>query len=160
MPDGGSIESVPAGEAERDPALPSARYLKLSVIDSGRACAGDLAEGGRAVLLDQAGRQGHRPRPVDGPWAGGAARRRAGAVEPGRQGHQRHAVAAGRDRGAEAARRRSRKGQPPATILLVDDDPLIAMRTTEMLEDLGHKVIGANSGLHALDVSGASSRST
>ena len=26
------------------------------------------------------------------------------------------------------------------------------MSTTEMLEDLGHRVIGANSGLHALDI--------
>ena len=37
-------------------------------------------------------------------------------------------------------------------ILFVDDDPLIAMSTTEMLEDLGHHVIGVNSGLHALDI--------
>ena len=37
-------------------------------------------------------------------------------------------------------------------ILFVDDDPLIAMSTTEMLEDLGHRVIGANSGFHALDI--------
>jgi CheY-like chemotaxis protein len=37
-------------------------------------------------------------------------------------------------------------------ILFVDDDPLIAMSTTEMLEDLGHRVIGANSGPHALDI--------
>ena len=36
--------------------------------------------------------------------------------------------------------------------MFVDDDPLIAMSTTEMLEDLGHRVIGANSGLHALDI--------
>jgi CheY-like chemotaxis protein len=39
-----------------------------------------------------------------------------------------------------------------AVILFVDDDPLIAMSTTEMLEDLGHRVIGASSGLHALDI--------
>ena len=39
-----------------------------------------------------------------------------------------------------------------AVILFVDDDPLIAMSTTEMLEDLGHRVIGVNSGLHALDI--------
>ncbi|HEY4204068.1 MAG TPA: ATP-binding protein [Xanthobacteraceae bacterium] len=39
-----------------------------------------------------------------------------------------------------------------AVILFVDDDPLIAMSTYEMLEDLGHRVIGANSGLHALDI--------
>jgi signal transduction histidine kinase/CheY-like chemotaxis protein len=39
-----------------------------------------------------------------------------------------------------------------AVILFVDDDPLIAMSTIEMLEDLGHQVIGANSGRHALDI--------
>lgn len=39
-----------------------------------------------------------------------------------------------------------------AVILFVDDDPLIAMSTTEMLEDLGHQVIGANSARHALDI--------
>ena len=39
-----------------------------------------------------------------------------------------------------------------AVILFVDDDPLIAMSTMEMLEDLGHQVIGASSGLHALDI--------
>jgi CheY-like chemotaxis protein len=37
-----------------------------------------------------------------------------------------------------------------ARILLVDDDVLIAMSTTDMLEDLGHQVIGANSGAGAL----------
>ena len=39
-----------------------------------------------------------------------------------------------------------------AVILFVDDDPLIAMSTVEMLEDLGHQVIGASSGRHALDI--------
>ena len=40
---------------------------------------------------------------------------------------------------------------PRARILLVDDDVLIAMVTTGMLEDLGHEVIEANSGQGALD---------
>ena len=39
-----------------------------------------------------------------------------------------------------------------AVILFVDDDPLIAMSTTEMLEDLGHRVIGVSSARHALDI--------
>lgn len=39
-----------------------------------------------------------------------------------------------------------------ATILLVDDDPLIAMATTMMLEDLGHHVIERHSGPSALEV--------
>jgi PAS domain S-box-containing protein len=40
----------------------------------------------------------------------------------------------------------------PRTILVVDDDPLIAMSTVDMLEDLGHEVIGASSGAQALDI--------
>jgi CheY-like chemotaxis protein len=47
---------------------------------------------------------------------------------------------------------KSQKVNRSAVILFVDDDPLIAMSTTEMLEDLGHRVIGANSGPHALDI--------
>jgi CheY-like chemotaxis protein len=36
--------------------------------------------------------------------------------------------------------------------LVVDDDPLIAMSTVDMLEDLGHIVIEANSGKEALEI--------
>ena len=39
-----------------------------------------------------------------------------------------------------------------ATILLVDDDPLIAMSTVDMLEDLGHKVIETHSPFAALEI--------
>ena len=39
-----------------------------------------------------------------------------------------------------------------ATILMVDDDFLIAMSTVDMLEDLGHEVIEANSGKRAMDI--------
>ena len=35
-------------------------------------------------------------------------------------------------------------------ILLVDDDPLVAMSSVDMLEDLGHEVMEANSGKQAL----------
>jgi signal transduction histidine kinase len=38
------------------------------------------------------------------------------------------------------------------TILIVDDDALIAMSTVDMLEDLGHDVIEANSGEIALEI--------
>ncbi len=38
----------------------------------------------------------------------------------------------------------------PATILLVDDDPLIAASTYALLEDLGHRVVQASSASEAL----------
>jgi signal transduction histidine kinase len=41
---------------------------------------------------------------------------------------------------------------PPARILLVDDDPLIAGSTHALLEDLGHIVVLANSGEEALQL--------
>ena len=40
----------------------------------------------------------------------------------------------------------------PATILVVDDDALIAMSTTAMLEDLGHAAVEASSGEKALKI--------
>lgn len=39
-----------------------------------------------------------------------------------------------------------------ATILFVDDDALVAMSTVDMLTDLGHNVVEANSAAQALDI--------
>jgi PAS domain S-box-containing protein len=51
-----------------------------------------------------------------------------------------------------AAAAEARLEAPPSTILVVDDDVLIAMSTVDMLEDLGHTVIEANSGPKALEI--------
>jgi CheY-like chemotaxis protein len=40
----------------------------------------------------------------------------------------------------------------PATILLVEDDALIALSTVDLLEDLGFQVVEANSGSEALGI--------
>ncbi len=40
----------------------------------------------------------------------------------------------------------------PAVVLVVDDDALIAMSTVDMLVDLGHTVVEANSGIEALEI--------
>ncbi|OJF91117.1 hybrid sensor histidine kinase/response regulator [Pararhizobium antarcticum] len=42
--------------------------------------------------------------------------------------------------------------QAPLRILMVDDDALIAMSSVDMLEDLGHLVTEANSGMAALEL--------
>jgi PAS domain S-box-containing protein len=43
-------------------------------------------------------------------------------------------------------------GKGPLLIVNVDDDLLVLMSTTAMLEDLGHKVLEANSGAEALEL--------
>lgn len=40
------------------------------------------------------------------------------------------------------------------TILLVDDDPLTAMGSADLIEDLGHVVLTAHSGREALEIVG------
>jgi CheY-like chemotaxis protein len=51
---------------------------------------------------------------------------------------------------AEAARQPQPADGRPLVIVAVDDDPLVLMNTTAMLEDLGHTVIDAISGYEAL----------
>ena len=41
---------------------------------------------------------------------------------------------------------------PSMKILVVDDDALISMSTVDMLEDLGHEVLEANSGMRAMEI--------
>ncbi len=55
------------------------------------------------------------------------------------------AKSAGHPRGIE-------KASEPLVILAVDDDPLVLMNTTLMLEDIGHKVFEAASGKRALEI--------
>ena len=43
-------------------------------------------------------------------------------------------------------------GTKPLTVLVVDDDPLVLMNTSAMLEDLGHAVMEATSGEQALRI--------
>jgi len=45
-----------------------------------------------------------------------------------------------------------RGDETQVTVLVVDDDPLIAMSTADMLEDLGHRVLDAHSGAQAMEI--------
>jgi CheY-like chemotaxis protein len=45
-----------------------------------------------------------------------------------------------------------------ATILVVDDDALIAMNTVDMVQNLGHTVLEAYSGKQALDILASGAR--
>jgi PAS domain S-box-containing protein len=156
MPDGGSIDiKVVQHQASNDPALASGEYLKLSVIDTGK--------GMTPEILKRAIEPFFSSKPLGKGTGLGLSMVHGLAVQLG--GALQLQSTAGKGTTAtlvlpvataapenESPAHTMPKVNRPAVILFVDDDPLIAMSTTEMLEDLGHRVIGANSGLHALDI--------
>jgi signal transduction histidine kinase/CheY-like chemotaxis protein len=156
MPDGGSIEiKVVEFQASGDPALKSGRYLKLSVIDTGK--------GMPPEILKRAIEPFFSSKPLGKGTGLGLSMVHGLAVQLGGALQLTSAVAKGTTATlvlpiatsapeAESPAHISHKVNRSAVILFVDDDPLIAMSTMEMLEDLGHQVIGASSGLHALDI--------
>lgn len=160
MPEGGSIV-ISAEEATppRELALPPARYIRLAVADTGSGM--DETTLGRAAepffttkgigkgtglglsmvhgLAEQSGgRLSLSSRPNEGTtvvlWLPVA-------------GSEGTTPTAQSPRPAVQAQAEAR----PLVIVAVDDDPLVLMNTTAMLEDLGHTVIDAMSGTEALE---------
>ena len=156
MPDGGSIDiRVAEYQATNDPALQSGSYLKVSVIDTGRGMSPEI--------LKKAVEPFFSSKPLGKGTGLGLSMVHGLAVQLGGALQLSSTVGRGTTATlllpiataapeAEAQVVSVQKVNRSAIILFVDDDPLIAMSTTEMLEDLGHQVIGANSGLHALDI--------
>jgi signal transduction histidine kinase/DNA-binding response OmpR family regulator len=156
MPDGGSIDiKVAEYQPIGDPALKSGRYLKLSVIDTGK--------GMTPEILKRAIEPFFSSKPLGKGTGLGLSMVHGLAVQLG--GALQLSSAVGKGSTAtlllpvatavpetESPTHKLQRVNRSAVILFVDDDPLIAMSTTEMLEDLGHHVIGASSGLHALDI--------
>ncbi len=156
MEDSGTIDiRVARYRASGDPALQSGDYLKLSVIDTGK--------GMTPEILKKAIEPFFSSKPLGkGTGLGlsmvhglavqlGGALRLSSTVGKGTTATLVLPVASSApqvENPVPALQRVNRS----AVILFVDDDPLIAMSTTEMLEDLGHQVIGVSSGLHALDI--------
>jgi PAS domain S-box-containing protein len=156
MPDGGSIDiKLSECQAGGDPVLKSGRYLKLSVIDTGK--------GMTPEILKRAVEPFFSSKPLGKGTGLGLSMVHGLAVQLGGALQLSSAVGKGTTATlllpaataaleAESPAQTLHKVNRSAVILFVDDDPLIAMSTTEMLEDLGHHVIGASSGLHALDI--------
>jgi signal transduction histidine kinase/CheY-like chemotaxis protein len=156
MPDGGSIdirvaEYRPGGDSMLGPG----RYLQVSVIDTGKGMTPDI--------LKKAIEPFFSSKPLGKGTGLGLSMVHGLAVQLGGALQLSSTVGKGTTATlvlpvATAAPETESPAHPPAkinrsaVILFVDDDPLIAMSTMEMLEDLGHRVIGANSGLHALDI--------
>ncbi|WP_312012338.1 ATP-binding protein [Bradyrhizobium sp. AUGA SZCCT0182] len=156
MPDGGPIDiRLDEQKITRDPVLKPGRYLRLSVVDTGT--------GMTSETLERAIEPFFSSKPLGKGTGLGLSMVHGLAVQLG--GALRLASAVGKGTTAtlilpiataapevEAPAPATQGTKRSAVILFVDDDPLIAMSTMEMLEDLGHHVIGANSGLHALDI--------
>ena len=156
MPDGGSIEiRIRDDQADEEARLPPGQYLALSVIDTG--------EGMSAETLKRAVEPFFSSKPVGKGTGLGLSMVHGLAVQLGGALQLSSEVGVGTTATlilpvatqlpkAQASIPVRRQAGRSAVILFVDDDPLIAMSTTEMLEDLGHRVIGVSSGLHALDI--------
>jgi signal transduction histidine kinase/CheY-like chemotaxis protein len=156
MPDGGSIEIQAAADQSRnDPALALGDYLKLSVVDTG--------SGMTPETLQRAIEPFFSSKPLGKGTGLGLSMVHGLAVQLG--GTLQLSSKVGKGTTAtlvlpvatsppkvEIQQPAAPKKSRSAVILFVDDDPLIAMSTVEMLEDLGHRVIGANSARHALDI--------
>jgi len=156
MPDGGSIDiKVTESRVSGDPALKAGRYLKLSVIDNGMGMPAEILQ--RAIEPFFSSKPLGKGTGLGLSMVHGIAVQLGGALQlSSAEGKGTTATlllpAASAVPETESPALTAQKVHRSAVILFVDDDPLIAMSTTEMLEDLGHRVIGANSGRHALDI--------
>jgi PAS domain S-box-containing protein len=156
MPDGGSIDiRVAEYRSSGDATLQPGSYLQVSVIDSGKGMTPDI--------LKKAIEPFFSSKPLGKGTGLGLSMVHGLAVQLGGALQLTSTVGKGTTATlilpvatqapeAESLAHAAPKVNRSAVILFVDDDPLIAMSTTEMLEDLGHRVIGANSALHALDI--------
>ena len=156
MPDGGAIDiRVCEYRASSDPVLKAGRYLKLSVNDTGTGMSPETLK--RAIEPFFSSKPLGKGTGLGLSMVHGLAVQLGGALQlsstvgKGTTATLVLPVATALAE-AEAPAPRPQKVKRSAVILFVDDDPLIAMSTTEMLEDLGHRVIGASSGRHALDI--------
>ncbi len=157
MPDGGEIEiKIAQYQANTDPALDPGSYLKLSVVDNGIGMSPDTLK--RAIEPFFSSKPLGKGTGLGLSMVHGFAVQLGGALQlssalgKGTTATLLFPVAIATAPVTESPTFAAPKVSRSAVILFVDDDPLIAMSTTEMLEDLGHHVIGANSGFHALDI--------
>jgi signal transduction histidine kinase/CheY-like chemotaxis protein len=157
MQDGGSIDIKVKKHrvGKGDPILKPGDYLKVSIIDNGAGMSPET--------LKKAIEPFFSTKPVGKGTGLGLSMVHGLAVQLGGTLDLSSVVGKGTtatlvlpvtDRKPEAADTANvmRHAARSAVILFVDDDPLIAMSTTEMLEDLGHRVIPATSGRHALEI--------
>jgi signal transduction histidine kinase len=156
MPDGGAL-TISVDQVEGTIAdLPPGEYVRLSVIDTGHGMSEETL--GKATDPFFSTKELGKGTGLGLSMVHGLALQLGGVL--------RLASEEGRGTRAElwlptttavARERPEIRGQnvediPAMTILIVDDDALISMSTVDMLEDLGHEVLEANSGKRALEI--------
>jgi PAS domain S-box-containing protein len=156
MPDGGSIDiKVSEYQVKKDAVLRPGAYLKLSVIDTGAGMSPEILK--RAIEPFFSSKPLGKGTGLGLSMVHGLVVQLGGTLQlsstvgKGTTATMVLPVAAAVPE-IQGPVSPAQKVKRSAVILFVDDDPLIAMSTTEMLEDLGHRVIGASSGPHALDI--------
>ncbi|MFT3725764.1 MAG: ATP-binding protein [Hyphomonadaceae bacterium] len=157
MPDGGSVTiSVDAVKLGQQEDLAPGQYVRLSVVDTGIGMDADTLQ--RAIEPFFSTKELGKGTGLGLSMIHGLAVQLNGALrlssEPGK-GTRAELFLPATSAPVEDARpvEDAADIEPAghARILLVDDDVLIAMSTVDMLEDLGHHVIEANSGASALE---------
>ena len=161
MPEGGTLTIFTDRIGSDDePDHPAGEFVRITVADTGHGMAPDvLARAAEPFYLDQAARQGHRPRPRPGLRHRPAGRRDPAHRQRGREGHVGPYPAAQRppprrgDGGSRAARaeRSAAGGASGARVLVVDDDDDVRAFLAESLEGLGCTVVSAASGAEGLE---------
>jgi PAS domain S-box-containing protein len=160
MPEGGAI--ILSAEEEKPPkelALPEARYIRFAVTDTGSGMDEEtLARAAEPFFTTKGVGKGTG---LGLSMVHGLAEQSGGRLSLASRPDEGTTVVVWLPvAGSEGMAMTSRQAVPapamqtearPLLIVAVDDDPLVLMNTTAMLEDLGHTVIDAMSGMEALE---------
>jgi PAS domain S-box-containing protein len=159
MPEGGKL-TIDADTVDADPAgeLPAGRYVRLKVSDTGVGMSPDTLRRATEPFFSTKGVG--KGTGLGLSMAHGLATQLNGAMRLNSEVGRGTRVelwfpatsALSRAEAVEAVARDSREGVEKIKILFVDDDALIAMSTVDLLSDLGHEVLEANSGAQALEI--------
>jgi CheY-like chemotaxis protein len=157
MPKGGSIV-ISAAECSDVPGLKAGHYLCVSVTDTGTGMDEETLKRATEPFFTTKGVG--KGTGLGLPMVHGMTEQSGGKlVLKSTPGHGTSAelylaVAPGEAASAakEMAPRASNGVQKKLAILTVDDDPLVALNTSALLEELGHTVYSAPSAMHALEI--------
>jgi PAS domain S-box-containing protein len=156
MPKGGTI-TIGAAKRTDVPGLKAGNYLCVSVTDTGTGMDEETLKRAMEPFFTTKGVG--KGTGLGLPMVHGMAEQSGGKLllksELGRGTSAELYLPVATDELASAARdltERASRTVRKLAILTVDDDPLVALNTSALLEELGHTVYSAPSGLHALDI--------